>query len=520
MDPSIDNPKNHQLAEDLKAAKSVSKNRVIRSADLDRKVRERLTNSSYLTEVIRGWYLLTTPAGAGTTTLWYSSFWAFISSYLEDRFEDGGYCLSAESSLDAHAAQNIIPQQLVVITKRASNQTIELSHGTSILLYQDEKSFPAKAEKRLGVRAFSLAEALCRASATYFQNHTLEIEIAIRLSSSSDAELSRILLENRLVAASNRVVGALEKVGETEKAKQITKNLIASGMKIKPEDPFAPDAEFHLKARARIVSPYSGRIFALWDKMRPVVLKNFADPPGLGEEKKSLNVIRQLYRQDAYHSLSIEGYQVTEDLIQRMRDGQWSPESEKSDSEHRNAMAAKGYQLAFDKVVMSVSKILQGQDPGAIFEKDLQDWYRDLFTPLVQAQLIPPASLAGYRNSQVYISQSRHVPPPVGAVLDSMETLMTLLKEEAHPAVKAILGHFIFMFIHPYMDGNGRIGRFIMNLMLVSGGYQWTVIRASERARYMAALEEASARGNILPFTKFVEFEMRHWSKELARKNS
>ncbi len=520
MDQFIDIPRNHQLAEDLKTAKSVSKNGVIRSSDLDRKVRERLSNSSYLTEVIRGWYLLTTPAGAGTTTLWYSSFWAFICAYLEDRFEDGGYCLSAESSLDAHAAQNVVPKQLVVMTRRASNQTVQLPHGISILLYQDEKNFPAKAEKRLGVRVFSLAESLCRASATYFQTHTLEIEIAIRLSSSSIAELSRILMENRLVAASNRIIGALEKVGEAEKAKQITQNLTASGMTIKPEDPFAPNAEFHLKGRDRIVSPYAGRIFALWDKMRPVVLKNFSDPPGLGEEKKSLTVIRQLYKQDAYHSLSIEGYQVTEDLIQRIRDGQWSPESEKSDSEQRNAMAAKGYQLAFDKVVMSVSKILQGQDPGTIFEKDLQDWYRDLFTPLVQAQLIPPGALAGYRNSQVYISQSRHVPPPVGAVLDSMETLMTLLKEEKHPAVKAILGHFIFVFIHPYMDGNGRIGRFIMNLMLVSGGYQWTVIRTSERTRYMAALEEASAHGNILPFTQFVESEMKHWAKEQAGKPS
>ena len=84
-------PKSNQLATDLEAARAVSQNGVIKSIDLDRKLRERLSKSSYLTEVIRGWYLLTTPAGEGTTTLWYSNFWNFIAAYLDDRFSADGY---------------------------------------------------------------------------------------------------------------------------------------------------------------------------------------------------------------------------------------------------------------------------------------------------------------------------------------------------------------------------------------------------------------------------------------------
>jgi Fic family protein len=61
----------------------------------------------------------------------------------------------------------------------------------------------------------------------------------------------------------------------------------------------------------------------------------------------------------------------------------------------------------------------------------------------------------------------------------------------------ADFGHFIFVYIHPYMDGNGRIGRFIMNLMLVSGGFNWTVIRVGRRAEYMASLEKASIEEDI-----------------------
>ena len=85
-----------------------------------------------------------------------------------------------------------------------------------------------------------------------------------------------------------------------------------------------------------------------------------------------------------------------------------------------------------------------------------------------------------------------------------MPALFDLLKEEPEPCVRAVLGHFIFVYIHPYMDGNGRIGRFLMNAMLASGGYSWTVISVNSRKEYMNALEKGSVEQDILPFTKFI----------------
>ncbi len=85
-----------------------------------------------------------------------------------------------------------------------------------------------------------------------------------------------------------------------------------------------------------------------------------------------------------------------------------------------------------------------------------------------------------------------------------MPTLFDLLIEEESVAVRAVLGHFIFVFIHPYFDGNGRIGRFIMNLMLASGGYPWTVVPVEKRSDYMHALEAASVKQNIKPFAEFL----------------
>jgi Fic family protein len=85
-----------------------------------------------------------------------------------------------------------------------------------------------------------------------------------------------------------------------------------------------------------------------------------------------------------------------------------------------------------------------------------------------------------------------------------MPALFELLQEESEASVRVVLGHFLFVYIHPYVDGNGRTGRFLMNVMMASGGYPWTVIPVEKRADYMVALEAASVGEDILPFTSLL----------------
>ena len=167
-------------------------------------------------------------------------------------------------------------------------------------------------------------------------------------------------------------------------------------------------------------------------------------------------------------------------------------------------MAARGYWQAYQAVHKSLGRVLHGENSGLVADEDHRTWYRELFAPSVTTGLLKPADLAGYRSGQVYIRRSRHVPLNREAVWDAMPTLFDLLREELDPAVRVVLGHFIFVYIHPYMDGNGRIGRFLMNLMLASGGYPWTVIPVQDRKTYMEALEEASVAENIVPFADFL----------------
>lgn len=265
-----------------------------------------------------------------------------------------------------------------------------------------------------------------------------------------------------------------------------------------------------LAAGNRVRSPLAGRLASLWSEMRPTVIDNFPSPPGLPcNAEEYMQLVEDRYVHDAYHSLSIEGYQVTTELIERVRNDNFHPDGTHQDESQRNAMAAKGYHEAFQRVKESIGRVLSAENSAEVAEQDHGNWYRALFSPSVQAGLLKATALAGYRRNQVFIRGSDLVPPRYEVVTDGMEELFRLLAGEEHPAVRAVLGHFLFGFIHPYMDGNGRMARFLMNLMLAQGGYPWTIINVERRQPYMEALQQASSQRNIEDFTRLVAEEMQ-----------
>ena len=283
--------------------------------------------------------------------------------------------------------------------------------------------------------------------------------------------------------------------------------MISAGYDVRETDPFAPDHEFG--RRATVAAPIVGRIQVMWESMRGVAMRAFPSPPGPPEDRQAyLHFVDEIYKSDAYHSLSIEGYRVTPALIERVRAGNWNPEMNEADRQSRDALAARGYWQAFQQVKRSVEEVLGGANPGTVARSAHRDWYRELFQPSVAAGIIPANALAGYRNDFVFLRTSRYVPPRWETISDAMQTLFDLLESETEPAVRAVLGHWLFGYIHPYMDGNGRMARFLMNAMLASGGYPWTVVRVEDRARYLAALDSASINLNIEPFAALLAERM------------
>ena len=109
---------------------------------------------------------------------------------------------------------------------------------------------------------------------------------------------------------------------------------------------------------------------------------------------------------------------------------------------------------------------------------------------------------------------------PESAINAGLTTMLEQSRDDEIPQlVRAVVAHFIFENVHPFYDGNGRIGRFLMNTLLASGGYPWTVIRMSRRDAYMKALEAASVKGQITPLAKFIAQEMREWAPEREGKD-
>jgi hypothetical protein len=464
----------------------------VRARDLSRTHRERPLRNGFLQEVIKGWYIPSRPDEVkGDSTAWYASFWRFCTAYLEARF-GAHWCLSPEQSLSLHAGNWTVPGQLAARSPRAGNKVTKLPHSTSLLELRIALPGVADRKEEAGLRLFSMESALIACSPNHFSNNATEVRAVLPMIRDASGLLAQLLEGGHTVIA-GRLAGAFRNVGRDRIADDIVKTMTAADYAVRENDPFTDKPSLVIGARE--TSPWVNRLRLLWQKMREPVIERLPKAPGPPRNIKAyLKCVTDAYVTDAYHSLSIEGYRVTRALIERVRSGTWNPEADENDREQRNAMAARGYWQAFQAVQKSLGKILKGENPGE--DADHGTWYRDMFAPSVTVVLLKPADLADYRNGQVYIRKSMHVPPN----RDALPTFFDLLREEPNPSVRVVLGRFIFVYIHPYMDGNGRVGRFLMNTMMASGGYPWTVIPAGDRNAYVNALEKASVGEDIAPF--------------------
>ncbi len=497
-----------KLAQSLEVLKSLQDQGIvaIRTNKMTRTHRERLLKNGFIKGVMKGWYISSRPdEPTGESSAWYASFWGFCSDYLSTRFEDK-WCLSPEQSLSIHSGNWSVPKQLLVRSPKGGNKPIFLLHETSI--FDVRLELPDQQNLKIidGIQIMSLPAALVSCAPGHFSAQPIEMRAALAMVSSASDILHRLLSGGHSKIA-GRLAGAFRNIGRDNIAENIIETMKSAGYTVNENDPFEDKPSIIFGARE--VSPYVNRLRMSWADMREPVLKYFPSAPSTAVDTQTyLKQVDDIYVTDAYNSLSIEGYQVSTELIKRVRSGNWNPDSNENDHNQRNALAARGYWQAFQAVKESVKKVLDqksdGANAGTVADADHEKWYRELFAPSVAAGILKATDLAGYRNHPVYIRRSMHVPPNYKAVRELIPTFFDLLQNEKEPAVRVVLGHYFFVYIHPYMDGNGRMGRFLMNVMLASGGYPWMVVPVEQRAQYMAALEEASVNQNIIPFTDFL----------------
>jgi len=494
-----------KLAESLAELEKLQNDRgvaIIKGDDLSRTHKERLVENGFIREVIKGWYIsCPSDEKLGETTSWYVSFWLFIASYIDTRFARE-WCLSPEQSLSLHSGNFMVPTQLLIRSPKASNNRINLLHDSSVFDSKVEIPLQRERVEIEGIQVYSLEEGLIVVGADFYTRHPTDARTCLAMVKDSSDVLAKLLDGGKSVVA-GRLSGAFRNIGNDKIADNILATMKSAGYDVRETDPFKEKMQLELSSRE--VSPYVNRIKIMWKQMRDVVIKYFPDAPkeALGAEDY-LKQVQECYTSDAYHSLSIEGYRVTHELIEKVASGDWDPKQTIEDRQQNDAIAARGYFQAFQVVKDSIKSILEGENPGEVVDNDHGSWYRELFAPSIAVGLAKASDLAGYRNGPVYIKGSMHTPPRHEAVWDIMPVFFDLLKEEPEMSVRVVLGHFIFVYIHPYFDGNGRMARFLMNVMLASGNYPWTIIKLDKREQYMSALEKASAGNDITDFAKFI----------------
>lgn len=115
-----------------------------------------------------------------------------------------------------------------------------------------------------------------------------------------------------------------------------------------------------------------------------------------------------------------------------------------------------------------------------------------------------------YRDQQVFISGAKHTPPAPFLIKEQMEQLMSWHEQETkqmHPITRGAMLHAIFVGIHPFIDGNGRTSRLLLNLELMKEGYPPVIIKVENRLNYYEALDKAHTEKDYDAFIQLVAKE-------------
>ena len=112
-----------------------------------------------------------------------------------------------------------------------------------------------------------------------------------------------------------------------------------------------------------------------------------------------------------------------------------------------------------------------------------------------------------YRKEKVGISGAEHTPPDPVLVPEKMEALINWYYEagqELHTVERASRLHTDLVKIHPFVDGNGRTARVLLNFELIKNGYPIVIIKNEDRAKYYESLDKAHTTGNYDDFSELV----------------
>ena len=213
--------------------------------------------------------------------------------------------------------------------------------------------------------------------------------------------------------------------------------------------------------------------------------------------KETLKSLRESINLEwTYNSNGIEGNTLTLRETQVVLEG--ITVGGKSIKEHLEA-------INHEKAILFLDDLVKDNEP-------ISEWNIKNIHQLILKD-IDNENAGRYRKENVTIKGATHIPPDYLKLPELMERLILTYNtwNEYHPIIQAALLHGELVKIHPFVDGNGRTSRLLMNLDLMNNGYNPVIIKKESRLKYYEALDKAHITGNYTDFVKLVtklEIEM------------
>lgn len=181
----------------------------------------------------------------------------------------------------------------------------------------------------------------------------------------------------------------------------------------------------------------------------------------------------------------------------------------------KDYLEAKNHAQAIDLLhdyIKHNRKLSEGliKELHALLLKDIEFTYAKGSGGQMVKKTLSPGKYKTRPNHVLTISGNIHYYTSPIHVKDEMESLIKWFndKKEMHIVERASVFHHRFVAIHPFDDGNGRLARLLMNLIIMKEGYPPCVIKNAHRKRYLTVLEIADIEKDVVPFIMFVASEL------------
>ena len=211
--------------------------------------------------------------------------------------------------------------------------------------------------------------------------------------------------------------------------------------------------------------------------------------------KETLKSLRESINLEwTYNSNGIEGNTLTLRETQVVLEG--ITVGGKSIKEHLEA-------INHEKAILFLDDLVKDNEP-------ISEWNIKNIHGLILKD-IDNKNAGRYRKENVTIKGAKHIPPDYIKIPELMEKLILTYNTWSgyHPIIQAALLHGELVKIHPFIDGNGRTSRLLMNLSLMNSGYNPVIIKKESRLKYYEALDKAHITKNYTDFVKlFTKLEV------------